>query len=165
MNPAFLGDFPISLKDSLVQVKRWSVSDRWFYLYAYLFSATYIQDLIEIYYVYGINFKKWWNEQRMWLIRGATCYSFSFVEFTLNQIGISAPDFGLTSKVIDNEQQKRYDREVFDFGVIFTDGILEDMLVQLFLSGFVLTRWRKNAYKNNFDISSLLCYGTGFANK
>ncbi|RZC44073.1 hypothetical protein C5167_037022, partial [Papaver somniferum] len=198
--PAFLGDFPISLNDSLIQVKRWSVglievgfskyfpftfgsrnrsllmgmaygfyafwpvwavpiiiygllpqlcliddmylfpkvSDQWFYLYAYLFSATYIQDLIESYYVNDINFKKWWNEQRMWLIRGATCFSFSFIEFTLNQIGISAPDFSLTSKVIDNEQQKRYDQEIFDFGVIFMDGKLEEMSVQLFLSGFVL---------------------------
>ncbi|MCL7023561.1 hypothetical protein MKW94_012078 [Papaver nudicaule] len=269
-NPAFLGDFPISLNDSLVQVKRWSVglievafskycpltfgtksnsllmgmayshyafwsvwaiptiiygllpqlclvhgiylfpkvSDGWFYLYAYLFSATYVQDLIESYYIYGISFKKWWNEQRMWLIRGATCYSFSFVEFTLNQIGISsAPDFSLTSKVIDNEQQKRYDREIFDFGVespffvslstfalinlvsfsfgvmkvVFMEGILEEMLVQLFLSGFVLVNClpiyeamvlRKDGGRMptrvtliSLLITLLLCYGARFAIK
>ncbi|RZC43975.1 hypothetical protein C5167_036918 [Papaver somniferum] len=275
--PAFLGDFPISLNDSLIQVKRWSVGlievgfskycpftfgtrnrsllmgmaygfyafwpiwaipifiygllpqlclihdiyfvsqgihlylelvcDLWFYVYAYLFSATYIQDLIESYYVYNINFKKWWNEQRMWLIRGATCFIFSFIEFTLNQIGISAPDFSLTSKVIDNEQQKRYDQEIFYFGVespffvslstfalislasfsfgmvrvIFMDGKLEEMFVQLFLSGFVLVNslpiyeamvLRKDGGRMptrvtliSVLIASLLCYGAGFSMK
>ncbi|KAI3915732.1 hypothetical protein MKW92_022087 [Papaver armeniacum] len=268
-NPAFLGDFPISLNDSLVQMQRWSVglievgfskycpltfgtknhsllmgmaysfgafwpvlaipniiygllpqlclihdiylfpkvSDQWFYPYAYLFSATYIQDFIESYYVYGITFKKWWNEQTMWLIRGVTCYSFSFVEFILSRIGISTPNFNITSKVIDNEQQKRYDQEIFDFGVespffvtlttfalinlvsfsfgfakvIFMEGNLEELFVQLFLSGFLLVNClpiyeamvlRKDGGRMptrvtliSLVITLLLCYGAGFARK
>ncbi|KAI3842206.1 hypothetical protein MKW98_025996 [Papaver atlanticum] len=266
--PAFLGDFPISLNDSLVQVQRWSlgltevgfskyspftfgtknhsllmgmaygfysiwplwaipmiiygvlpqlclihniylfpkVSDPWFYLYAYLFSATYIQDFIESYYVYGINLKSWWNEQRMWLMRAASSCVFSFIELILYQIGI-APDFRLTSKVIDDEQQKRYNREIFEFGVdspifvslstfalvnlvsfsfgimkiIFIDGKLEEMSVQLFLSGFVLVNswpiyeamvWRKDGGRMPAKVTLIsalitlvLCYASGFATK
>ncbi|RZC44070.1 hypothetical protein C5167_037020 [Papaver somniferum] len=183
-----------------------TVSDPWFYLYAYLFLATYIQDFIEGYYVYGINLKSWWNEQRMWLMRAASSCVFSFIELILYQIGIM-PDFSLTSKVIDDEQQKRYNREIFDFGVdspifmslstfplvnlvsfsfgimkiIFIDGKLEEMLVRLFLSGFLLVNsWpiyeamvrRKDGGRMPAKVTLLsalitlvLCYASGFVTK
>ncbi|OVA08226.1 hypothetical protein BVC80_1101g30 [Macleaya cordata] len=56
------------------------------------------------------------------------------VEFALKLIGISAPDFILTNKVRDNEQQKSWGI----IKMIMRDGKLEEMFIQLFISGFVM---------------------------
>ncbi|XP_077212545.1 cellulose synthase-like protein G3 [Tasmannia lanceolata] len=138
------------------------VSDPWCYLYIYLFVGGYGQDLIDFLIARG-TIRKWWSDQRMWMIRGVSSYLFALIQFTFKLIGISAFGFNVTSKVIDDEQQKRYKQGIFEFGVaspffvplatvaiinlisftlglarVLQQGKLEDMFVQLFISGFVM---------------------------
>ena len=98
----------------------------------------------------------------MWLIRGLTCLPSSTMEFLLKLLGVSAPGFSLTSKVLEEEESAVYDKGLFHFGVdspnfallgtvaivnlsalvIGTlkaarkEGGFDEMFVQLFLSGF-----------------------------
>ncbi|KAJ4818358.1 Cellulose synthase-like protein [Rhynchospora pubera] len=91
-------------------------SDPWFYLYGYLFGAAYIQDMVDFIYHKG-TFRCWWSDQRMWLIRSVTSFTFGSIQFISKQLNISSQGFNVTSKVMDDEQIKRYDEGVFDFGV------------------------------------------------
>ncbi|XP_039115832.1 cellulose synthase-like protein G3 [Dioscorea cayenensis subsp. rotundata] len=139
------------------------VSDPWFYLYAYLFLSAYCQDLIDFLASKG-TFNRWWSDQRMWLIRGITSYPFGATQFALKQIGIPAPGFNVTSKIMPDEVSKRYKDGIFEFGIVSpffvslgTVAIInmfsliigmanavrkersfDEMFVQLFLSAFVV---------------------------
>ncbi|URE31632.1 cellulose synthase-like protein [Musa troglodytarum] len=138
------------------------VSDPWFYLYVYLFTAAYGQDLVEFLADDG-TIGRWWSDQRMWMIKGVTAYLFGSIQFALKKIGISAAEFNVTSKVMEDEQRERYGRGAFDLGVqssffvalgtvavvnlsslvvgiaraATTKGFLHEQFAQLFLSGFV----------------------------
>ncbi|KAG8659031.1 cellulose synthase-like protein G3 [Manihot esculenta] len=176
--PAFLGNAPISLVDSLNQQKRWvvgvlevgfskyspiiygirrvgllmsllysqyafwpiwsipittyaflpqlalinqvrifpKVSEPWFLLYPFLFLGAYGQDYFDFVSAKG-TFQMWWNDQRIWTVRGVSCFMFGSLEFLLKSLGISTLGFSVTSKVVDDEQSKRYDQGIFDFGV------------------------------------------------
>ena len=92
------------------------VSEPWFFLYMFLFLGAYGQDLFE-FVIEGGTVQKWWNNQRMWMIRGLSSFMFGCLEFFLTRLGISTYGFGLTSKVVDDEQSKRYDQGKFEFGV------------------------------------------------
>ncbi|XP_042505150.1 cellulose synthase-like protein G3 [Macadamia integrifolia] len=138
------------------------VSDPWFYLYIFLFLGAYAQDLLEFLLARG-TILMWWNNQRMWMIRGISSYLLGSIDFFLKSIGISAFGFNVTSKVIDDEQSKRYEQGIFEFGVasplfvplttaaiinlisllkgiadLFKDGNIGEVFVQLFLSSFVV---------------------------
>ncbi|XP_078431361.1 cellulose synthase-like protein G3 [Wolffia australiana] len=139
-----------------------SVSEAWFFLYAYLFLAAYAQDLIEFVEGRG-DLRRWWNAQRMWMIRAVTSYLFGVIQFSLEKIGFSGSGFTVTSKVMDDEQTERYEGGQFNFGsespfflilgsiatinlvslvVGITGGLiwgnLQDFMLQLLISGFVV---------------------------
>ncbi|XP_030502277.2 cellulose synthase-like protein G3 [Cannabis sativa] len=86
-----------------------------FILYMFLFIGAYGQDLLD-FIIYGGTFQKWWNDQRMWLIRGLSSFLFGLVEHMLKSLGFSSMNFSVTSKIIDTEQSKRYEKCVFEFG-------------------------------------------------
>ncbi|PKU74131.1 cellulose synthase-like protein G3 [Dendrobium catenatum] len=139
-------------------------SDPWFFLYAYLFLSTYVQDLIEFMEVGGL-IQRWWSEQRMWLIKGITSSTFGTLDFILSEIGSSATGFNLTSKVKLEEENKLYENDKFSFSTaspffvsmgtiaivnvisfifgfikaMIRVGGLNEMLIQIFLSGFIAT--------------------------
>ncbi|KAG2680810.1 hypothetical protein I3760_11G115300 [Carya illinoinensis] len=133
-----------------------------FILYVFLFLGAYGQDLIEFLIEEG-TVQKWWNDQRMWVIRGLSAFGYGCLEFFLKCLGISTYGFGLTSKVIDDEQSKRYGQGMFEFGassnifvplitaaiinlVSFLMGFLqvlkgskmEGLFLQMFLASFVV---------------------------
>lgn len=164
---AFLGDAPINLVDALNQLQRWSIgflqlSEPCFVLYLFLVLGAYGQDLLEFLIGEG-TVQKWWNNQRMWMIRGLSAFLYGSLEFFLKFLGISTYGFGLTSKVIDDEQSKRYGQGMFEFGassnmfvplitaaiinlVSFLMGLvqvlrgskMEGLFLQMFLAGFVV---------------------------
>ncbi|KAE8727319.1 Cellulose synthase-like protein G3 [Hibiscus syriacus] len=92
------------------------VSEPWFLLYMFLFLGAYGQDLFEFIVERG-TVQRWWSDQRMWMMRGLSCYLFGLTEFLLTSIGIPAQGFNVTSKVTDDEQSKRYEQGLFEFGV------------------------------------------------
>ncbi|KAK2978630.1 hypothetical protein RJ640_019087, partial [Escallonia rubra] len=92
------------------------VTDPWFFLYVFLFVAAYSQDCLDFILAHS-TFERWWNDQRMWLIRGLSSYFFGSIEFVTKQLGIATQGFNITSKVVDDEQSKRYEEGTFEFGV------------------------------------------------
>ncbi|KAG2680817.1 hypothetical protein I3760_11G115700 [Carya illinoinensis] len=131
-------------------------------LYVFLVLGAYGQDLLEFLIEEG-TVQKWWNDQRMWMIRGLSAFGFGCLEFFLKCLGISTYGFGLTNKVIDDEQSKRYGQGMFEFGAssnmfvpLITAAIInlasflmglvqalrgskmEGLFLQMFLAGFVV---------------------------
>ncbi|XVF51281.1 hypothetical protein PTKIN_Ptkin04bG0172400 [Pterospermum kingtungense] len=92
------------------------VSEPWFLLYMFLFLGSYGQDLLD-FVVGGGTIQRWWSDQRMWMMRGLSSYLFGITEFFLRYMGIPTQGFNVTSKVVDDEQSKRYERGLFEFGV------------------------------------------------
>ncbi|CAA7037390.1 unnamed protein product [Microthlaspi erraticum] len=90
-------------------------SDPWFWLYIFLFFGAYTQDLLDFVFEGG-SYRRWWNDQRMWLIRGLTSFLFALIEFTLKNLNLSTFGFNVTSKADDEEVNKRYEQDIFDFG-------------------------------------------------
>ena len=82
----------------------------------FLFLGAYGHDLLE-FIVEGSTVQRWWNDQRMWMIRVLSCNLFASLEYFLKCLGISTYGFSLTNKFVDDEQSKRYHQGVFDFGV------------------------------------------------
>jgi len=82
----------------------------------FLFVGAYRQDFLE-FILDGGTIKQWWNDQRMWHMRGLTCHLFGSMEFFLKSTGISGFGFNVTSKALDDEQSKRYEEGLFEFGV------------------------------------------------
>ncbi|XP_024028555.1 cellulose synthase-like protein G3 [Morus notabilis] len=92
------------------------VSEPWFVLYLFLFFGAYGQDLLD-FIVGGGTFQRWWGDQRMWMIRSLSCFLFGSIEYSMKSLGISTHGFNVTSKVLNEEQSKRYEQGVFEFGV------------------------------------------------
>ncbi|KAK9059347.1 hypothetical protein SSX86_021967 [Deinandra increscens subsp. villosa] len=142
------------------------VTDPWFSLYVFLIFGAYAKDSYD-FKLFGSTYKRWWNDQRMWLIRGLSSYLFAFVEYTFKLLGIATQGFNVTSKVQDDELSKRYDQGLMEFGVhslmfvplttaliinlfalvigiirMLTVWNLEKLFVQLFIASFgVLNSW------------------------
>ncbi|KAG6577129.1 Cellulose synthase-like protein G3, partial [Cucurbita argyrosperma subsp. sororia] len=118
-----------------------NVWDPWFLVYAFLFVGAYGQDLVE-FVVVGGTFRKWWNDQRMWSVRALSCLLFGTMEFVLKSVGFSNFGFNVTSKVMDPEQSKRYEEELFEFGV-FSPMFVPIVTVAIVnLAGGVIGIWR-----------------------
>lgn len=138
------------------------LSEPWFFLYVFLFLGAYGHDFLE-FVVEGGTVQMWWNDQRMWTIRGLSCFFFAALEYFLKCLGISTYGFSVTSKMIDDEQSKRYYQGVFEFGVsspmfvplamgaiinlvsffvglvrVLRGSNFEGLLLQMFLAGFAV---------------------------
>ncbi|GFS38083.1 cellulose synthase like G3 [Actinidia rufa] len=136
------------------------VSDPWCYMYVFLFFGAYAQDFLE-FVLAGGTIRRWWNCQRMWIIRGISSFAFGFGEFVLEAAGLPTSGFNVTNKVVDADKGKRYEQGIFDFGVaspmylpltmgafinlialvrgisqVYFNGGFEDLFLQLFLAGF-----------------------------
>ncbi|PPS01819.1 hypothetical protein GOBAR_AA18861 [Gossypium barbadense] len=92
-----------------------NVSEPWFLLYVFLFLGAYGQDFLE-HCVGGGTIQRWCSDQRMWMIKGLSCFLFGLTEFLLKSIGIPTQGFNVTRKAIDDEQRKRYEQGLFEFG-------------------------------------------------
>jgi cellulose synthase/poly-beta-1,6-N-acetylglucosamine synthase-like glycosyltransferase len=91
-------------------------SNPWFILFAWLAGSAYGYSLIEFLWIGG-SFKSWWNEQRMWMIKGVSSYLFALIQVACKMLGVSEVGFEVTSKVVDSEAAKRHEEEMFEFGV------------------------------------------------
>ena len=58
----------------------------------------------------------WWNDQRMWVFKRTTSHFFGFSETILKQLGFARYSFAITSKVADEEESKRFEKESMEFG-------------------------------------------------
>lgn len=131
-------------------------------MYVFLFLGAYGQDCLEFVLARG-TLTRWWNEQRIWIIRGLTNYLFGSLEFLIKNLGFATHGFNVTNKVVDDEQSKRYDQGIFEFGVhspiflplataaiinlaaflggtmqVLMGGNFNDVFVQVFIAGFAM---------------------------
>jgi cellulose synthase/poly-beta-1,6-N-acetylglucosamine synthase-like glycosyltransferase len=138
-------------------------SEEGLFLYAFLFLGAYGKEILDYVVFGGGSMQRWWSYQRMWLMWGLSSLPFALLEWSLKSIGLSSFGFNVTSKVVDEEQNRLYEHGVFDFGVtsllffpisvasvinllsfvkgmidVFSMGISEKLFVQIFLAGFVV---------------------------
>ncbi|KAI3710672.1 hypothetical protein L2E82_40461 [Cichorium intybus] len=139
------------------------VSEDGFSLRAFLFLGAYGKDFLDFVVFAEGSKQRWWNYQRMWLMWGISSYPFALLDWSLKCLGLSMFGFNVTSKVIDDEQSRLYEQGVFEFGVesvmffpitvasivnflsfvkgvmeVSMNGRLEEFLLQMFISGFVV---------------------------
>nr|GEY51185.1 cellulose synthase-like protein G3 [Tanacetum cinerariifolium] len=142
-------------------------SEEGLFLYALLFLGAYGKEILDYVVFGGGTMQRWWSYQRMWLMWGLSSLPFALLEWSLKTIGLSSFGFHVTSKVVDEEQNRLYEHGVFDFGVtsllffpisvasvinllsfvkgmidVFSMGNLENLFVQIFIAGFaVVNSW------------------------
>ncbi|KAI3727759.1 hypothetical protein L6452_16379 [Arctium lappa] len=92
------------------------VSDPWFLLYGFLFVGAYGQDFLE-FKLGGGTTRGWYNNQRAWIIRSLSSYTFAVIEYTFTKLFASSAVFNVTSKVVDEEASTRYNHGMMEFGV------------------------------------------------
>ncbi|XP_072078244.1 cellulose synthase-like protein E6 isoform X4 [Arachis hypogaea] len=102
----------------------------WFLPFAYAFVANNVYSLCEALSC-GSTIKSWLNLQRMRFIRRTTSYFFGFIDTITKQLGLSQTNFVVTDKVVTEDVQKRYEKEIIDFGGC--SSIMLTMLVTLAL--------------------------------
>jgi len=51
------------------------------------------------------------------MIKGVSAYLFASIEVVGKMLGVSEVGFEVTNKVVDSEAAKRYEGEIFEFGV------------------------------------------------
>ncbi|KAG2654908.1 cellulose synthase-like protein G2 isoform X1 [Panicum virgatum] len=134
-------------------------SDPWFYLYTYLFVAAYTQDMLDFIYHKG-TLRFWWSDQRMWLMRSLTSFTFGSIQFACKQLNISTQSFNVTNKVMDDEQIKRYDEGTFDFGVDSPFFVILSTAALLNLCAILVGIFRYNINM----VAEMLLTGYGVAN-
>ncbi|PWA50681.1 cellulose synthase, nucleotide-diphospho-sugar transferase [Artemisia annua] len=93
------------------------VSEDGFLLHALLFLGAYGKDFLDFVVFGGRTTQRWWSHQRMWLMWGLSSYPFALLEWSLKSLGVSTSGFNVTSKVVDEEQNRLYEQGVFEFGV------------------------------------------------
>ena len=112
----------------------------------------------------GETIQRWWNNQRIWTIRGLSCFAFALVEYLLKFIGISTFGFSVTSKVVEEEQSKRYNKGIFEFGVAspFFLPITTAALINLasFMWGMVQVLFKQRSFDDLFMQMLLASFGT-----
>lgn len=91
------------------------VSSLWFIPFAYVVIGRNVYSLAE-----ALNcndtVNKWWNTQRMWLMRRITSYLYGAISTILKLLVGSKMGFVITAKVSGPDASKRYEQEVMEFG-------------------------------------------------
>ncbi|RWR85684.1 cellulose synthase-like protein G2 isoform X1 [Cinnamomum micranthum f. kanehirae] len=117
------------------------VSDPWFAVFAAVFISGSCQHLFEVLHTGG-SFRMWWNELRIWMFKSVSANFFGCLDFATKLFGVKQVDFGLTSKVTEEDQVDRYAKGVFDFqgaGLILVPVVTSSILNMAALIGGV---WR-----------------------
>ncbi|KAG5589468.1 hypothetical protein H5410_039982 [Solanum commersonii] len=89
-------------------LRSFMISSPWSLLHIFLFLGVYMQD-------YCLNFastsqgslRRWWSDQRMWIIRGLSSFPVGIIEYLMKRMGIVTQKFNVTSKVVDHDQVTR----------------------------------------------------------
>ncbi|KAK9926345.1 hypothetical protein M0R45_023582 [Rubus argutus] len=153
------------------------VSETWFLLYVFLFLGAYTQDFID-FVVEGGTFPRWWNDQRMWMVRALSSLLFGSsggrrnllgaqappgpyvrpplfgsIEYLLKSLRISTHVFNVTSKVLDEDQSIRYEQGTIEFGVPSPMFVPLTMAALLNLAAF--TWGHVEAFRGRNDLEGL----------
>ena len=81
----------------------------------------YVSVVKNIYSLYealtsGDTLRGWWNGQRMWLVKRITSYLYAVIDNIRKLLGLSKTGFVVSPKVGDEDELKRYEQEIMEFG-------------------------------------------------
>ncbi|RZC67692.1 hypothetical protein C5167_011380 [Papaver somniferum] len=133
------------------------VTNPWFRIFIFLGISSHVFSLAELMLAKG-TFKMWWNETRMWMLKGTSSYLFSVMVTILKALGISESGFEITSKVIDEEALKRYNKEMMEFAVaspMFIPPITLSLLNLYCLARTVVSLVTATVMSNNLEEAEL----------
>ncbi|KAM3276004.1 hypothetical protein ACQJBY_044401 [Aegilops geniculata] len=110
----------------------------------------------------GDTLKGWWNEQRMWMVRRITSYLYGLTDTVRKLLGLSKMTFAVTLKVSEENESKRYEQEIMEFGssapeyvIIATVALLNLICLVGGLSQIMTGGW--NILLNVFSPQLILC--------
>lgn len=90
------------------------VSSPWFVIFSSIFLCSLLKHLEEV-LITGGSVLTWCNEQRIWMTKAITCYSYGTIDAILKCFGMKQPSFLPTNKVSDDEQVKLHHLGKFNF--------------------------------------------------
>ncbi|XP_057527716.1 cellulose synthase-like protein E6 [Amaranthus tricolor] len=91
------------------------VSDPFFAAFAFVYVSSQLKHLCDIAVLSGGPIKAWLNEQRIWIVKGLSCYLYGTIECIITKMGIRKLTFNPTNKVQDNDTTYWYQMEKYDF--------------------------------------------------
>ncbi|XP_020200454.1 cellulose synthase-like protein E6 [Aegilops tauschii subsp. strangulata] len=91
------------------------ITSPWIAPFVYVFCVKNMYSLYEA-LLSGDTLKGWWNGQRMWLVKRITSYLFGVLDNLRKLLGLSKINFVVTPKVSDEDESKRYEQEIMEFG-------------------------------------------------
>lgn len=127
------------------------VSDPWIVPFVFIFVSSHLQHLYEV-LSSGHSVQQWWNEVRIWLMKGVTACLFGTIEAITKKIGIQKTTFRLTNKVVEKEKLEKYEKGKFDFQGAQKLMLPLFILVTLNLVSFIGGLTRVIIYKNYDDM-------------
>ncbi|XBH92720.1 hypothetical protein VPH35_083793 [Triticum aestivum] len=91
------------------------ITSPWIAPFVYVFCVKNMYSLYEA-LSSGDTLKGWWNGQRMWLVKRITSYLFGVLDNLWKLLGLSKMNFVVSPKVSDEDESKRYEQEIMEFG-------------------------------------------------
>ncbi|XBH70609.1 hypothetical protein VPH35_098236 [Triticum aestivum] len=91
------------------------ITSPWIAPFVYVFCVKTMYSLYEA-LSSGDTLKGWWNGQRMWLVKRITSYLFGVLDNLRKLLGLSKMNFVVSPKVSDEDESKRYEQEIMEFG-------------------------------------------------
>ncbi|XP_051125361.1 cellulose synthase-like protein G3 [Andrographis paniculata] len=90
------------------------VGDPFFFVFAFIFISSQLKHVQEV-VSYGSPFITALYDLRVWMMKCGACYLYATLNAVLDRLGLQEANFSITSKVIDEEETKRYQDGVYDF--------------------------------------------------
>ncbi|TVU09933.1 hypothetical protein EJB05_43432 [Eragrostis curvula] len=91
------------------------ITSRWIIPFIYISLVKNVYSLYEA-LLSGDTLRGWWNGQRMWMVKRITSYLYGVIDTIRKLLGLSMMGFVVTSKVSDEDESKRYEQEIMEFG-------------------------------------------------
>ncbi|GFP95895.1 cellulose synthase-like protein g1 [Phtheirospermum japonicum] len=90
------------------------ISDPFFVVFAFIFLASQLKHVQEVMF-FGDSFRTALYELRVWMMKSASSYVYATLGALLDKFGLQKANFTLTNKVVDDEQEERFNKGIYDF--------------------------------------------------
>ncbi|KAL5712208.1 hypothetical protein ACHQM5_014400 [Ranunculus cassubicifolius] len=92
------------------------VSDPWFGIFTMFYISSPFQQILETFSTGG-SMKLFWNDQRLWFVKGATSNLLALLDILKKMPGTKEIDFGLTNKCSKEKEIQKYHMDIFDYNI------------------------------------------------
>ncbi|CAO2839116.1 unnamed protein product [Amaranthus hypochondriacus] len=131
------------------------INDPWIAPFVVVFVSSLVQHLYEV-LSGGDSVRTWWNEVRIWFIKGVGACLFGSIEAIMKKMGKQKTTFRLTNKVVEKEKLDNYEKGKFDFQGADMFMVPVDILATLNLLGFIGCLYRVIIYHNYQELFAQL---------